>query len=160
MLSVAALSRDPRVASRGFTLVEVMMVTAIVVLVMAMLFPRVHAVYAATQVRSAGQEVRAYLTAARAAALQQGRTTVFYARSQRIWVTTESGGAQVVYRVPVRLDAGYGVALTATKDSIVYNGRGIATGLSGTQAVTVSKGGTARSVCVSALGSVFQGVCS
>ena len=65
----------------------------------------------------------------------------------------------VSYRAVVRLDSAYNVTMTASRDSIVFNGRGIAVGLSGSQTITLSKTGITKSICVSALGAILQGGC-
>jgi len=143
----------------GFTLVEVLIVAVMIVLILGMAFPRVHQAFTAETVRNAQYAAQAYVTTARAVSLQKGRTTVFHSAGQRIWVTTDSNGVQVQYRPAVRLDSAYGVTLTATRDSILFNGRGIAVGLSASQTVTLSKDGITKSICVSALGALLKGGC-
>jgi len=118
-----------------------------------------HSAYSAETVREARYLTEAYLTTARAASVQKGRTTVFHSAGQRVWVTTDSSGVQVPYRAAVRLDSAYNVTMTASRDSIVFNGRGIAVGLSGSQTITLSKTGITKSICVSALGAILQGGC-
>ena len=143
----------------GFTLVELLTVTMLVVIILAALFPKVHGAYSAETVREAQYLTVAYLTTARAVSLQKGLTTVFHSADQRLWVTTDSSGVQVSYRPVVRLDSAYAVTMTASGDSIVFNGRGIAVGLPGSQTITVSKAGVTKSICISALGAILQGGC-
>ncbi len=140
----------------GFTLAELMIVAVMIVLILALAFPRVHRAFAAETVRNAQSEAQAYVTTARALSLQKGQTTVFHSAGQKIWVTTDSSGLQVTYRPAVRMDSTYGVTLTATRDSILFNGRGIAVGLSASQTIALSKDGITKSLCVSALGAVLK----
>ena len=130
-----------------------------VVIILAAVFPKVHTAYSAETVREARYVALAYVTTARAVSLQKGLSTVFHSANQRVWVTADSNGVQVSYRAAVRLDSAYDVTMTASRDSIVFNGRGIAVGLSGSQTITLSKTGITKSICVSALGAILQGGC-
>ena len=143
----------------GFTLVELLTVTMLVVIILAALFPKVHGAYSAETVREAQYVTVAYLTTARAVSLQKGLTTVFHSADQRLWVTTDSSGVQVSYRPVVRLDSAYAVTMTASGDSVVFNGRGMAVGLPGSQTITLSKAGVTKSICISALGAILQRGC-
>jgi len=154
----AGLSRAHR-SDAGFTLVELATVAVLIVLILAAVFPKVHSAYSAETLREAQYLTEAYLTTARAASVQNGRTTVFHSAGQRVWVTADSSGVPVSYRAVVRLDSAYNVTMTASRDSIVFNGRGIAVGLSGSQTITVSKAGVTKSICISALGAILQGGC-
>src|SRR5439155_20804934 len=66
----------------GFTLVELLTVTMLVVIILAALFPKVHGAYSAETVREAQYVTVAYLTTARAVSIQKGRTTVFHSAGQ------------------------------------------------------------------------------
>jgi len=143
----------------GFTLVELLTVALLVVIVLGAIFPKVHSAYSAETVREARYVALAYVTTARAVSLQKGLTAVFHSANQQVWVTADSNGAQVSYRPVVKLDSVYSVAMTASGDSIVFNGRGIAVGLPGSQTITVSKAGVTKSICISALGAILQGGC-
>ena len=154
----AGLSRAHR-SDAGFTLVELVTVALLVVLILAVVFPRVHSAYSAETVREAQYTTEAYLTAARAVSVQKGRTTVFHSSGQQVWVTADSSGVQVSYRPAVRLDSAYDVTMTASRDSIVFNGRGLAVGLSGSQTITLSKAGVTKSICIYALGAILRGGC-
>jgi len=154
----AGLSRGDR-SDAGFSLVELLTVGLLIVLVLAAVFPKVHDAYSAETVREAQYLTESYLTTARAASVQKGRITVFHSAGQRVWVTTDSSGVQVSYRAVVRLDSAYNVTMIASRDSIVFNGRGIAVGLSGSQTITVSKTGVTKSICISALGAILREGC-
>jgi Tfp pilus assembly protein FimT len=155
----AGLSRGDG-SEAGFSLVELLTVGLVIVLILAAAFPKVHSAYSAETVREAQYLTESYLTTARAASVQKGRTTIFHSAGQRVWVTTDSSGVQVSYRAVVRLDSAYNVTMTASRDSIVFNGRGIAVGLSGSQTITVSKTGVTRSICISALGAILREGCA
>jgi prepilin-type N-terminal cleavage/methylation domain-containing protein len=146
----------------GFTLIELMIVLVIAWIVMTLASPRLRATYAAEQVRSTQTFVRSYLVAARAAALRGGRTAVFYSRASTssIAVTVDSNGTMVTLLPPVRLDSVYKVTLTSSVDSIVYNGRGRAVGLSSPQTITLSAGGNQQRLCIGLAGTVQNGVCA
>ncbi len=144
----------------GFTLAELLTVAMLIVIMLAAVFPKVHSAYAAETVREARYVTLAYVTTARAVSLQKGLTTVFHSANQQVWVTADSNGVQVSYRPVVKLDSVYNVAMTASLDSIVFNGRGMALGLPGSQTITVSKAGVTKSICISALGAILQGGCA
>src|SRR5207249_9162062 len=93
----------------GFTLVELATVAVLIVLILAAVFPKVHSAYSAETLREAQNLTEAYLTTARAASVQNGRTTVFHIVGQRVWVTADSSGVPVSYRALVRLDSAYHV---------------------------------------------------
>ena len=144
----------------GFTLAELLTVAMLIVIMLAAVFPKVHSAYAAETVREARYVTLAYVTTARAVSLQKGLSTVFHSANQRVWVTADSNGVQVSYRPVVKLDSVYNVAMTASLDSIVFNGRGMALGLPGSQTITVSRAGVTKSICISALGAILQGGCA
>ena len=154
-----ACSKSRVRSEAGFTLVELLTVAMLVVIILAAVFPKVHRAYSAETVREARYVALAYVTTARAVSLQKGLSTVFHSANQQVWVTADSSGVQVSYRPVVKLDSVYSVAMTASGDSIVFNGRGMALGLPGSQTITVSKAGVTKSICISALGAILQGGC-
>jgi prepilin-type N-terminal cleavage/methylation domain-containing protein len=145
----------------GFTLIELMIVLVIAWIVMALAAPRLRATYINEQVRSTQAFVRSYLVATRAAALRSGRTAVFYSSSSTnsIRVTVDSSGTMVDLLPRVRLDSAYRVTFTSSADSIVYNGRGQAVGLSTPQTITLSAGSSQQRLCIGLAGAVQNGVC-
>ena len=155
-----ASSKSRIQSEAGFTLVELLTVAMLVTIILAAVFPKVHSAYSSETVREARYVALAYVTTARAVSLQKGLTTVFHSANQRVWVTADSNGVQVSYRPVVKLDSVYSVAMSASGDSIVFNGRGIAVGLGGSQTISVSKDGVTKSICISALGAILQGGCA
>jgi len=134
-------------------------VMSVVVVTMGLVYPPVHSLYARTNASSARDVVQSYLSTARAVAVQRGATSVFHSVNQRVWITVDSAGTQVPFRIPIRLDSSYKSTISATSDSIVFNGRGVAVGLSTVQYLTIAHGGELRTVCASQLGSVLKGGC-
>ena len=119
----ARLSRAHR-SNAGFTLVELATIAVLIVLILAAAFPKVHSAYSAETVREARYLTEAYLTTARAASVQKGRTTVFHSAGQRVWVTTDSsGGAEfaAVEMLDALVERGHECVLLSDREGI---GRG------------------------------------
>jgi prepilin-type N-terminal cleavage/methylation domain-containing protein len=154
--SIAMRSHRIRRARSGFTILEVLVVMVMASTVMALAMPKTHGFYSAAVSSSARDRVQSYVGAARAVTVQSGRTSVFHSAHNRIWVTADSAGAQLIYRPTIRLDSEYNVALTAGADSVVFDGRGIAQNLSSSDLISVVRDGVVHTVCVSALGAILK----
>ena len=152
-----------RVSKRaGFTLIEVLIVVSIIAITLKMAIPPLHDLYVNEKIRSTSVVLRSYLASARSVAVQHGRTAVFHSSnsSASIWVMVDSSGTMVSLRPRLRLDSLYTVTLLATADSIAYDARGRAIGLSSPQTYTLSSAqGTNKLVCITLLGGVESGAC-
>lgn len=141
----------------GFTLMEIMMVIAIIGVIMAISAPRIASVRDRTYLRAARDEIASALATARSAAVQKGVTANFFATRDSVQVKLGTG--QQIMAVRPLLDL-YNAKLTvvnAVDTLISYDTRGLATRTS-TSAATyrVTVGSLSDSVCVSRLGLVTK----
>ena len=144
----------------GFTLIETMVVVVVAGLIMAMTLPRFSAMFDRVSVRSAKQQMTAYLAAARAAAIRQSQTSQFHVASDAIWTNVnQPGGTNINVTKKVYLKTARGVTVTlsgsSATDSIMYDSRGMGnTGASKTYVLT--RNNYKDSVCVSRLGLIAR----
>jgi len=122
-------------------------------------------------VRGARQEIGATIDAARAGAVQRGRTGRFVVRGNAVLAivdTTATAGGQVVgtftVLAPQDLKTAYGVTLTLATPAdtlVAYDGRGFANPrLMRMARVIITKGSAKDSVCVTNLGQVLPRGCA
>lgn len=131
-------------------MVELIVTVSILGILVAMGLPELAKLRDRSAVRSAKQQVGAYLAIARAAAIRRGGTAQFHAADNRIWVTSAGNGtASDTVGPAIPMHAEFSVVLAATADSIVFDARGVATNLMGTQTFRVARAGYSDSVCVS-----------
>ncbi|HEU5305046.1 MAG TPA: GspH/FimT family pseudopilin [Gemmatimonadales bacterium] len=150
-----------RARPNGFTLVEIMMATAILGILVVAGFPKVSAGLARSNVTSARTALANMVAKARAAALQTNRLT---------WLKIENNNALILARPRVQPGAGnadtmgaveplgesYGVEVTGTVDSVRFDPRGLGTGFGATATFLVSKGGHTETVVIDGLGRVSR----
>jgi prepilin-type N-terminal cleavage/methylation domain-containing protein len=155
MQGVDVESSDPRHARRrgGLTLLELLIVVAVVGVLVGLAFPRARGATARRAVRSAARDVALLLSAGRqiAATSAQGAAVAF----------DEAGGAVrlVVAGDTVRtldLAAVHGVALVTSRDSLAYDWRGLGVGAANLT-VVVTRPPAAETLYVSRLGRVRGG---
>ena len=144
----------------GFTLIETMIVIVIAGILMAVTMPKFSAMFDRVSVRSAKQQMTAYLAAARAAAIRQSQTSQFHVASDAIWTNVnQPGGTNINVTKKVYLKTSRGVSVTllgsSANDSIVYDSRGM--GNTGASKVYVlTRNNYKDSVCVSLLGLIAR----
>lgn len=135
---------------RAFTVIEMVIVLAIVGVLAAMAAPRAAAYLDRIHVRGAVEEIATACTLARHLAIQ---------RSARAGVRLDgTAGVVVVHVGPdtirvLHLAATHGVGLRTTRDSIAYGPTGLGYGAS-TASVVVTRGEAADTLYVSRLGRV------
>ena len=146
---------------RGFTVIEAVMVVAIIGLLTLISYPRLAVLNATTDLHSAGHRLASTVTVARGAAIRRGRHAFFNQNGSTIWVTVDTGGIDPdTVLGKVGLDSVYGVTIVRpTAPTVIdFDPRGI-----GNNSNTVmskfylSKNGYTDSVCVSRLGDVRKG---
>ncbi len=142
-----------------FTVMVLLLVMGMIGVITALAYPKMHSMFDSANVRTARDRVQAYLNSARAVAVQNGRTSVFHSTAQVIWVTADSQGTQTTYLNKIALNTVYGVTMTATADSVVYTGHGIAMSLGHNDTLSLSKNGKTQQVCIGGLGTISIGTC-
>jgi prepilin-type N-terminal cleavage/methylation domain-containing protein len=143
----------------GFTLIEVLMVITIIGILLGVVVPRYGAVAGAMQVHSARQEIAALLTQGRATAIQTDQTVLVARSANAISLVAVSGtGSMLISQQD--LGSQFGVTVSATKDTVAYDSRGMVTGNTITLKYLVTNGVTRDSVCLMALGKVTRTGCS
>ena len=140
-------AREAREA-RGFTLLELAVVTTIVGVMLALVAPRLGRLRDSHSVRAAMGDLSTGFTLARQSALAK-RTTV------ALVFDTTAGVVQIRSADgPIRrsdLAASFGVALSANRDSAVYDPRGVGYGVSNLT-ITVRRGNFVDTLRMSRLG--------
>lgn len=144
---------------RGFTLIEMVMVIVVSGILMMIALPRLTRQSTKLAVGSSKQEIAAYLAEARAAAIQNGRAASFIRHGNTITVSIDTGSKITPYTATIDLYAKHGVTVSAAKDTVRFNARGIAAGLGGTLAIIVTKANIRDSVCVIGLGRISSRGC-
>ncbi len=144
---------------RGFTLIELMIVIAIMGIVSLIAFPKASSMMTSLGVRSATQNVATYLAKTRAAAIQTGRTATFVREGNVVWVRiTRSGGVVDTIGRPRDLHAEHGVVLSGP-DTIAFNARGFVVALPATAAIVAARDAKRDSACVFGLGKISTQKC-
>ena len=143
----------------GFTLVEVLMVITIVGILLGVVVPRYGKISGAMQVHSAKQEVATLLSQGRATAIQIDQTVNVVRSANSISLIAVSGSGSMLISQQ-DLGSQFGVTLSATRDTVAYDSRGMVTGNTTTLKYVVTNGDTRDSVCLMALGKVTRTGCS
>lgn len=110
--------------------------------------------------RAASREVAAYLTRARAGAIQRGRRTWFVRTGNTVTVLADSAGLKVLYGKPLDMASRHSVTLLASRDTIAFDARGFTTLIVPTPRIIVSAGLGADTLCVTGLGTIATSKCS
>ena len=138
---------------RAFTLLELIVVLGIGGILMTIAIPRAARFLDAIRVRSATQEIMSAFVTARHHAIARARyaSVLIDAEEGRIEVRSEDK------RVLVRdLRLGYGVTLTATRDSMSYSPVGLGYGAANLK-VVVARGAASDTVVLSRVGRIRRG---
>lgn len=148
---------------RGFTLVEMLIVVAVMSILALFAAPKFEGLYEANRLASARQEVTTAIATARAAAIQKGRPSTLSITGNQLTVTvTNSSGTQttVIPRSP--LDTLYGVRVSGTATTLAFDPRGFLTTSLGAGIGKVYLSALTRSdsVCFTATGQIIPRGCT
>lgn len=135
-------------------MVELMITVVVMGIIMAVGMPKIGAMRDKSSVRSATQQIGAYVATARAAAIRRGMRANFKTRSDTMWIEIQQPGAPEIVAPPIPLAATFNVVMTSTVDSIVFDARGFAVNLQQTEKYVVTRSAASDSVCVTRLGMV------
>src|SRR3989454_8112509 len=110
---------------RGFTVIEMIIVVAIIGIIALIGFPKISKTLDKTNVRSARDAVGTLAGTARPAAIQRGCRSVLHLTGNTVWVTTACpttvdtiSGVQDLYAL-------FKVTMSASRDSVQYDPRGL-----------------------------------
>ncbi len=135
-------------------MVELMIAVVVMGIIMAVAMPKLGAMRDQSSVRSATQQIGAYIATARAAAIRRGLRANFKTRADTMWIEVQQPGAPELIAPPIPLAATFNVGMTSSVDSIVFDARGFAINLQKTEKFVVTRSSASDSVCVSRLGMV------
>lgn len=141
---------------------DVVLTIAITGIVGAMALPRLKEPAAGLQVRSAKQATSQMIVVARSASISSGNEARFIRSGNVVRVVLDSSGTWITL-ASKNLNTEYGVAYSVSsggRDTVRFDARGIAIGLSGAQWLRFTKGAAVDSVCVSRMGKVAPRSCS
>jgi|GEM_PF-2890724 prepilin-type N-terminal cleavage/methylation domain-containing protein len=144
---------------RGFTLIEVLMVITIVGILLGVVVPRYGAISGAMSVHSAKQELGSMLAQGRATAIRTDQTVLVVRTGNVIsLIGVNSTGSTILSQQD--LGSQFRVTVSASRDTVTYDSRGMVTGNSSTLKFVVTNGSTRDSVCLMALGKVTRTGCA
>ena len=144
---------------RGFTLIEVLMVITIVGILLGVVVPRYGAISGAMSVHSAKQELGSMLAQGRATAIRTDQTVLVVRAGNVISLLGVNGtGSTIISQQD--LGSQFNVTVSASRDTVTYDSRGMVTGNSATLKFVVTNGSTRDSVCLMALGKVTRTGCA
>lgn len=147
---------------QGFTLIEMLLVVVFLGVLSAIAYPRLKGPAASLSVSSARQQTSEMLIVARTSAAQTGAETRFIRNGNIVRVVMDSSGTWIT--VAARdLYTAHGVTVavsgTAPKDTIRFDARGVAIGLSAAETFKFTNAAAVDSVCVTRVGKVARGGC-
>ncbi len=149
----------------GFTMIEVLLVVGVAAIMFALVIPRMTTLKSSTTLRAGRQQLTAAFAAARAAALQKGKTSTLTLTGSTARVSVMSGLNATSVNVfgPVRLDSDLGLTLSAISSApttIQFDSRGM---LTPTPATTlkyrISFESVSDTLCISPAGVIMPKGC-
>ena len=140
---------------KGFTAIEMAIVAVLIGLMAAIAFPRFGALRESGELNSAKRQLITQLGAARAAAVQRGRTVQLHTDGAEIWLTADIGGVQTEIARRARVYDQFDVKVEPSDDPITFDSRGLATSLPATGGkFLLYRADRADSVCVTRFGTI------
>jgi len=121
----------------GFTTIELIIVIALMAIITLIGFPKILRTLDKTNVRSARDAVGTLAAQARAAAIQRGCRGVLHFATNTVWVTTACQTKVDTVSGVHDLYARFKVTMTASRDSVQYDPRGLS--LDGFPSYTVAR---------------------
>ena len=163
VLDDAPPATPPRLrARRGVSLAEMLVVLVISGIMLSIALPRFAGMRDRMSLRSAKQEVVAYLIASRAAAIRQSQQSQFHVLNNRVWGTVnQPNGTNATVTQTLRTYRTRDVTLVfngdaTANDSIVYDARGIETYPGQKRVLVLSLNNLQDTICVSRAGLITR----
>jgi type II secretory pathway pseudopilin PulG len=135
-------------------MLELMIAVVVMGIIMAIGAPKLGAIRDRASVRSANQQIGAYVATARAAAIRRGMRANFKVRADTMWIEVQQPGAPELVAPPIPLAETFNVTMTTTTDSIVFDARGFAIYPAQTSMFVVNRAAASDSICVTRLGMI------
>jgi len=145
----------------GFTLVELLIVMTLMGIMGMYAYPKMRNSTTGWATRSARQQVTSMLIVARASAIQNGSEARFIRSGNVVRVTVDSSGTYVTL-ASRDLYREHGVTFTtggAARDTVRFDPRGVAIGLTGAAIFKFTNATVKDSICVTKLGKVSRTGC-
>lgn len=143
----------------GFTFVEILMVMMVVAILFAIAFPRLTTMRARANVGSAMQRVAATITTARQMAISRGVPVKVAVQGNTVFSVASPYGAADSIQRKVSLQTLYGTALDGDAFELLFDPRGLASGIDATKKVVVTYADKSDTLCVQKLGNVKMRDC-
>ena len=141
---------------KGFTLIELVIAIVLIGVMAAFMFPRIGEGLRRQDVKSARNAITTMHAQAKATAIQRGRPVAMVQRSNRVILLSRHPVTGAVDTIAVQnLAERYGVSLSTTEDSLVFDARGLGMESSSTR-ITVSKAGISDTIVITSIGSVLR----
>ena len=150
-----------RARRTGFTLVELLIVMTIMGIMGMYAYPKLRSATTSYSTRNARQQVTSMIIVARAAAVQNGSEARFIRSGNVARVVVDSSGTFVTL-ASRDLNREHGVTFTTSgtaRDTIRFDPRGVAIGLTGAAIFKFTNSTVKDSICVSKLGKVARTGC-
>ena len=147
----------------GFTLVELLIVITLMGIMGMFAYPKLRGTTTSMSVRSARQQTAEMLVIARAAAVRNGTDARFIRNGNVVRVVADSSGTLVTLSVrDLYTEHGVTVAVggAAPRDTVRFDARGQAIGLTGAATIKFTNSTATDSICVSKLGKVARLGCT
>jgi prepilin-type N-terminal cleavage/methylation domain-containing protein len=147
--------------TKGFTLIETLLVIIILGVIVLIGFPKMSASMAQTNLRGARTTLINLLAKARTAATQTNRIALLKVEGNNAFVLLRprklpgAGDADTLGAVE-RLGDSYGVTVTAAIDSVRFDPRGLGAGFGAGTTFLVSRNGHTETITVDGLGRVTK----
>jgi prepilin-type N-terminal cleavage/methylation domain-containing protein len=158
-----ARTAPPRLrARRGVSIAEMVVVLVIAGIMLSIALPRFAGMRDRMSLRSAKQEVIAYIMASRAAAIRQSQPSQVHFLNNRVWGTiNQPNGTNATVTQTLRTFRTRDVTLTlngdpTANDSIVYDARGIATYPGRRSTLVLTLNNLQETICVSRAGLITR----
>jgi hypothetical protein len=149
---------------KGVTLMEITTVLTLMAAMMMVGLPKMRETRRSASMSSARTKVESYLTVARSVAIRSGVRSVLIRQGNTLKIMADSANGLVVVVQPIQLDTAAGIKLEVTRDTLIYDARGLAMNLSTAGEkfyITASNYGAAAkdSICVTRLGLILDRKC-
>jgi len=157
---VLGLSMSHRSRVSGFTMIELIIVFVVLGIMLSFMVRAVRGSWVASSRRSASRDVTAYLFRGRSIAIQQSRAAWVVRSGNVLKIMVDSSGTPVQLGSQIDFSLRYGATLGASpKDTVQFDPRGFAVGVTTAPKFIVALGGRTDTVCVTSLGKITTRSC-